>query len=81
MRTNIVHELKGDEADAVMLMLPDDGNVQRWAEGDPAADELLRVWYVAITRARRFVALAVPEEEAEEMALLLTQYEVPVRIV
>ncbi|PCG83094.1 hypothetical protein CIB93_26545 [Streptomyces sp. WZ.A104] len=81
VRTNIVHQLKGDEADAVMLMLPDNGNVQRWAQGDPAADELLRVWYVAVTRARRLAALAVPKEEAEDMVRLLRQYEVPVRVV
>ncbi|MFJ5829566.1 UvrD-helicase domain-containing protein [Streptomyces sp. NPDC093089] len=80
VRTNIVHQLKGDEADAVMLMLPDNGSVQRWAQGDPATDELLRIWYVAVTRARRLAALAVSEEEVEGLAQLLCQHAVPARI-
>ncbi|WP_406344679.1 UvrD-helicase domain-containing protein [Streptomyces sp. NBC_01578] len=80
VRTNIVHQLKGDEADAVMLMLPDAGSVQRWAHGDPASDEMLRIWYVAITRARRLAALAVSEGEVASLTRLLGRHEVPVRV-
>ncbi|MEU3862676.1 UvrD-helicase domain-containing protein [Streptomyces sp. NPDC028722] len=80
MRTNIVHQLKGDEADGVLLLLPDAGSVQRWATADPAIDEVLRVWYVAVTRARRLVALALPEEETDALARLLTGRQVPFRV-
>ncbi|MFD8686728.1 hypothetical protein [Streptomyces sp. NPDC059651] len=68
IRTNIVHQLKGDVVDSVLLLLPDAGNVQRWATSDPATDEVLRVWYVAVTR---LVAISVPEEETEALAHLL----------
>ncbi|MFE3830574.1 UvrD-helicase domain-containing protein [Streptomyces sp. NPDC059092] len=81
VRTNIVHQLKGDEADGVMLMLPDAGSVRRWADGDPASDEMLRVWYVAVTRARRLAVLSVSQGEAEDLAQLLRRHEVPVRFV
>ncbi|MGC5040060.1 UvrD-helicase domain-containing protein [Streptomyces sp. DT190] len=80
IRTNIVHQLKGDEADGVLLLLPDAGSVQRWATADPATDEVLRVWYVAITRARRLAAIALPEEETDALARLLTGHQVPVRV-
>ncbi|MFE9112238.1 UvrD-helicase domain-containing protein [Streptomyces collinus] len=80
LRTNTVHQLKGDQADGVLLLLPDAGSVQRWATADPATDEVLRIWYVAITRARRLAALALPEEETGALARLLTDRQVPVRI-
>ncbi|MGW2722363.1 UvrD-helicase domain-containing protein [Streptomyces sp. NPDC001492] len=80
MRTNIVHQLKGDEADGVLLLLPDAGSVQRWASADPATDEVLRVWYVAVTRARRLAAIALPEQETDALARLLTGRQVPVRV-
>ncbi|MFF9476944.1 hypothetical protein ACF1E9_30570 [Streptomyces roseolus] len=81
IRTNIVHQLKGDEADGVLLLLPDPGSVQRWATSDPATDEVLRIWYVAVTRARRLAAIALPEEETEALANLLAERGVPVRAV
>ncbi|MFG2994874.1 UvrD-helicase domain-containing protein [Streptomyces sp. NPDC048257] len=80
VRTNIVHQLKGDEADGVLLLLPDSGSAQRWATEDPATNELLRVWYVAVTRARRLAALAVPENETDAFVGLLTHRNVPVRV-
>jgi hypothetical protein len=80
MRAAIVHQVKGDEADAVLLFLPDPGNIHRWATSDPAADEQLRIWYVALTRARRLTALAVPEDEAEPLLQLLTAHQVPAEI-
>lgn len=81
VRTNIVHQLKGDEADGVLLLLPDNGSAQRWATADPAADEVLRVWYVAVTRARRLAAIALPEEETDLLAELLTGHRGSVRVV
>ncbi|ARH89008.1 DEAD/DEAH box helicase [Streptomyces sp. MOE7] len=81
IRTNTVHQLKGDEADGVLLLLPEPGSVRRWATGDPTTDETLRVWYVAVTRARRLAALAIPEEEAGPLQNLLTGRHVTARIV
>ncbi|KOT38581.1 hypothetical protein ADK47_16105 [Streptomyces rimosus subsp. rimosus] len=81
IRTNIIHQLKGDEADGVLLLLPDPGSVQRWATADPATDEVLRVWYVAITRARRLAAIALPEDETDALAHLLAGWRVPVHVV
>ena len=52
---------RATEADGVLLLLPDAGSVQRWATADPATDEVLRVWYVAVTRARRLAAVALPD--------------------
>ncbi|MEV5910524.1 UvrD-helicase domain-containing protein [Streptomyces chartreusis] len=80
VRTNTVHQLKGDQADGVLLLLPDAGSVQRWATADPAADEVLRIWYVAVTRARRLAAIALPEQETDALARLLTGRQVPVRV-
>ncbi len=80
IRTNIVHQLKGDEADGVLLLLPDAGSGQRGATADPAADEVLRVWYVAVTRARRLAAIALPQEETDALARLLAGHHVPLRI-
>lgn len=80
IRINIVHQLKGAEADGVLLLLPDAGSVQRWDTAHPATDEVLRVWYVAVTRARRLVAVALPDEERDQLAPLLTERQVPVRV-
>ncbi|GGR82585.1 hypothetical protein ADL01_23640 [Streptomyces sp. NRRL WC-3618] len=80
LRTNTVHQLKGDQADGVLLLLPDAGSVQRWATADPATDEVLRIWYVAVTRARRLAAVALPEQETDALARLLTERQVPVRV-
>jgi hypothetical protein len=43
VRTDIIHQLKGDGADGVLLLLPDAGSVHRWTTTDPATDEVLRV--------------------------------------
>ncbi|MET7899514.1 hypothetical protein [Streptomyces mirabilis] len=45
----------------------------------PASDEVLRVWYVAVTRARRLAAVALSEEESDALTRLLTERQVPVR--
>ncbi|MFB8029344.1 MULTISPECIES: hypothetical protein [unclassified Streptomyces] len=64
-----------------MLLCINAGSVQRWATSDPATGEVLRVWHVAVTRARRLAAIAVPGEEAEELAHLLEERGVPIRVV
>ncbi|MGW1234922.1 hypothetical protein [Streptomyces californicus] len=64
-----------------MLLLADAGSIQRWASADPATDEVLRVWYVAGTRTRRLAAVALPDQESDQPAQLLTDRQVPIRIV
>lgn len=75
-RTDTVHQVKGEEADAALMLLPDDERTTRllsgWTaglipgpedrQGQSVADdaEALRVLYVAVTRAKRLVALALP---------------------
>ncbi|GAA0905064.1 UvrD-helicase domain-containing protein [Virgisporangium aurantiacum] len=77
-RTDTVHQVKGEEADAVLVLLPDDERTVRllshWTASHPSgpatpsgrdsedAAEALRVLYVAVTRAKRLVALALPEQ-------------------
>ena len=43
---------------------PDTDVTSRWRHCDPATDELLRTWCVAVTRARYLVGLAVQASEA-----------------
>ncbi len=83
-RTDTVHQAKGEEADAVLVLLPDDERTDRllslWtaihlpepgtASSDDAEDaaEALRVLYVAVTRARRLIALALPSQHMAPVA-------------
>ncbi len=78
-RVDNVHQVKGDEYDAVLLLLPDDDIVRSWRDGDPADDETLRTWYVAVTRARRLLALAVPDNQRAEVHEFLAAHDVPLR--
>ncbi|MEU4161722.1 UvrD-helicase domain-containing protein [Actinoplanes sp. NPDC026670] len=65
-RTGTIHSVKGEQADAVMVLFPDDDRatqlITRWATGSPApgTEESMRVLYVAVTRARHLAALALP---------------------
>ena len=66
MRSSNVHQAKGSEADAVLIHLPRPQDVTEllgaWADSATHTEnnELLRVYYVAITRARRLVSLTYP---------------------
>ncbi|SPT51291.1 UvrD-helicase domain-containing protein [Actinomadura madurae] len=88
---NVVHQVKGGAADAVMVVIPGklrsgqtDRTVEAWITGEPSADpdvaEALRVLYVAVTRARRLIAFAVPHRWAERVAQRLRETGVPVEI-
>jgi DNA helicase II / ATP-dependent DNA helicase PcrA len=93
-RTDTVHQVKGDEADAVLMLLPDDERTTRllshWTAGSVArADalpdatiddsaEALRVLYVAVTRARRLIALALPSQHIPALARHLSGLGIPV---
>ncbi|MEV0307184.1 ATP-dependent helicase [Nonomuraea fuscirosea] len=80
-RIDIVHQIKGDAADAVLLLLPTSGVGARWRDGDPAYDEELRILYVAVTRARRLVGLAMPEGEMSIVRTVLTATRVPHHVI
>jgi superfamily I DNA/RNA helicase len=90
-----VHQVKGEEADAVLMLLPDDDRTTHllttWTAGAvpvPAGPapaphetaEALRVLYVAVTRARRLAALALPAQHIAATAQHLTSLHVPIDV-
>ncbi|WP_433272290.1 UvrD-helicase domain-containing protein [Pseudonocardia xinjiangensis] len=80
-RGAVIHQVKGDEADAVLLIVPEDihtaGLVDAWIRGDAANNEGLRVLYVAATRARRLLAISIPEDHHGSLAQHLASRGVP----
>lgn len=83
-RFDNIHQVKGQEAEAVLLLLPDAAApkkrqrqglprepeldvVTRWTHGDAATDETLRLWYVAVTRARQLLVIAVPTGQERQL--------------
>ncbi|MEO3830384.1 ATP-dependent helicase [Actinomadura sp. B10D3] len=80
-RMDNVHQVKGDQADAVLVMLPETGTAAAWREEDPAENEELRIMYVAVTRARRLLGMAVRDEELGEITALLTQFSVDHQVI
>lgn len=85
MRSSTVHQAKGSEADAVLIHLPKPQSVtellQAWA--DPLThtenNELLRTYYVAITRARHMVALTYPLSKHREVTTHLETMKIDYR--
>jgi len=78
-----VHQAKGDEADAVCVLLPDDDLITRWRTGSAKTAEEreeLRILYVAVTRARRLLMVAAPESSIVAVQDFLTRHQVPTRI-
>ncbi|WP_017557075.1 UvrD-helicase domain-containing protein [Nocardiopsis baichengensis] len=93
-----VHDMKGEEADAVLVFVPQrrspagDGParthiVDMWTSApspgnprtlSPDDAETLRVYYVAVTRARRLLALALPPRELGRMRTFLEARGIPV---
>lgn len=90
-----IHQVKGEEAEAVLVLLPDDTRtdrvLHRWTSGCPGTEgpaatvadiaEALRVLYVAVTRARQLLALSLPARHLEPLAQFLTSREVLVAAV
>jgi len=81
VRNEVIHQVKGTEAEAVLLVIPDtqrtEALVASWERGIAAEEEGLRVLYVAATRARRLLAVCVPDIYAERAAHLLREHQVP----
>jgi len=80
-RLSTVHQAKGDEANAVLIIMParadTNATITAWLSGtttDPDVAEALRVIYVAITRARRLVGLAVPAADRDRVLAHLHQH-------
>ncbi|WP_433727461.1 UvrD-helicase domain-containing protein [Actinoplanes sp. CA-051413] len=76
-RSDNIHQVKGDEHPGVLLLVPEDDAGVRWINGDPAADEMLRNWYVAVTRAQRLIAVGVQQDGLEAIARHLGMRGVP----
>jgi hypothetical protein len=90
-RISTVHQVKGDEAEAVLVCLPKGrkgaagdekdkaaATMKEWLEADDLSSEAIRVLYVAATRARHLLAIAVPAEFKARTADYLRRLEVPV---
>jgi ATP-dependent DNA helicase UvrD/PcrA len=79
-RADNIHQVKGDEHQGVLLLLPDDDAGTRWISGDPATDEVLRNWYVAVTRAQMLIAIAIKQDHLEALTTHLDARRIPVLI-
>ncbi|MEV6096219.1 ATP-dependent helicase [Nocardia sp. NPDC051981] len=79
-----VHQAKGTEADAVCVLVDDTTVLRHWSSGTATTSselEELRVLYVAVTRARSLLVLALPESTIGEIHDFLTSRHVPTKIV
>ncbi len=72
-----IAQVKGDEHLAVLLLLPDSDTSTRWISGHPATDELLRNWYVAVTRAQKLVAIATRANQIQQLSEYLDTQQIP----
>jgi len=85
-RLSTVHQAKGDEAEAVLLLMKGPttvGTLTAWLAGTvPNAEvaEALRVVYVAVTRARRLLGIAVPAADRERVVTHLHRVGVPTEL-
>jgi superfamily I DNA/RNA helicase len=93
-RAGTVHGVKGQEADAVLVIIPPTGKgkedersnrlIEAWttdvkAGNDSQTAEALRVLYVGVTRARRLVALALSDKHLTVVSSFLAERGVPHR--
>jgi DNA helicase II / ATP-dependent DNA helicase PcrA len=91
-RISTVHQVKGDEAEAVLVLFPKgqkrkgaesnskaSATMEEWLGADNLSSEAIRVLYVAATRARRLLAFAVPAEFKNRTAEFLKDLGVPVQ--
>ncbi|MCP2243279.1 UvrD-helicase domain-containing protein [Lentzea aerocolonigenes] len=86
-RASVVHQVKGEEEDAVLVIVPADDRtdalIDAWVSGEhpPELAESLRVLYVAATRARRLLAIALPDDSPNRVAAHLKEREVPFELI
>jgi len=66
-----IHKAKGGEADAVLVAMPGPKALKQllsaWRDHTTDDSEILRVYYVAVTRARRLVGFTYPYSSHSEM--------------
>jgi DNA helicase II / ATP-dependent DNA helicase PcrA len=71
VRAQTIHSVKGESYDAVLLAapLPRAGrdHARAWVSGNTKDAEELRIAYVALTRARCYLAVALPNNTAREL--------------
>ena len=78
-RTPIIHKAKGDEFENVLVVLGEEANIKFLTEPklDGTKDEQ-RVYYVALSRAAKRLAICVPTLSHENENILAT---LPIKIV
>ncbi|MGA4792059.1 UvrD-helicase domain-containing protein [Nocardia sp. AB354] len=79
-----VHQAKGTEADAVCVLMDDTSVLRNWLSGPPTTTselEELRTFYVAVTRARSLLVLALPEDTIGAIHDFLTRRHIPTKVV
>lgn len=82
MRGSSIHQAKGSQAEAVLIHLPKPQAVTELIDAwtspstDTASSELLRVYYVAITRTRRLLALTYPYSKHSDVTALLDEHRI-----
>lgn len=76
-----VHEAKGRDYDAVCLVLEKESRdaVTAWQSRASDTSEALRVLYVGATRAKRMLAIALPDQFLAQIEAVLTGGSVPYR--
>jgi superfamily I DNA/RNA helicase len=86
-RLSTVHQIKGDQGQAVLLFMPagpaTDRTLTAWlasSTSDPEVTEALRVVYVAVTRAQRLLGLAVPPSGLERLLGHLHRHTIPTEL-
>ncbi|TDQ54447.1 UvrD-helicase domain-containing protein [Actinorugispora endophytica] len=90
-RVTTIHQAKGGEADAVLIVVPKRGKqgdssaktIRQWLARTPVKgkdEEARNVLYVAATRARRLLAFAMGEEQVRLVEAFLEERGIPCRV-
>lgn len=86
-RLNTIHQVKGDQAEAVLVLMPanavTDRTMTAWLAGtasEPEVVEALRVVYVGVTRARRLLGLAIPNLHTQPLLASFRQLGIPAEL-
>lgn len=82
-KASSVHQMKGGEADAVLMLLTPrlrdrPGMIDHWING--REEEAVRVLYVAVSRARRLLTLGVPPGDLDRVAHYLARNDVACQV-
>ncbi|MCL6414814.1 ATP-dependent helicase [Aestuariirhabdus sp. Z084] len=71
IRVDTVHQAKGESLDAVLYMATEKKHVESLLEG--VETELGRIGYVALTRARNFFVLGIPDAHINDLSPMLEE--------